>query len=295
MRLNIHHETVYHYAAPASYSIQYLRLTPPTLPGQRVLSWKLSAPAPLRPWIDAFGNQAHVLVIDQPHEEIRLLATGEVDSDDVDHLISGDFDPHPPSLFLRPSRLTEIDETLSSFAHSLKDKFKPWRRAGLDELMHAIRDHVDYQPGITDAATKASEAFSHKAGVCQDHAHIFIACCRALGIPARYVSGYLCTSKVGDAGMASHAWAEAWIDDEGTPGWATYDVANRIQAGEAHVRLAHGLDYLDACPVRGMRKGGRGEALDVMVHVGEASAEPKRQTARQTARQKVQEQNQQQQ
>jgi transglutaminase-like putative cysteine protease len=294
MRLNIHHETAYHYAAPASYSIQYLRLTPPTLPGQRVLSWKLAAPAPLRPWIDAFGNQAHVLVIDKPHEEIRILATGEVESDDVDHLLPADGEPHPPSLYLRSSRLTETDEALYDFAQSLAAKFKIGRRNGLDELMHAIRDHVAYQPGVTDAATKASESFGHKAGVCQDHAHIFIACCRALAIPARYVSGYLCTAKVGDAGMASHAWAEAWIEDKNAQGWATYDVANRTQAGEAHVRLAHGLDYLDACPVRGMRKGGRGEALDVLVHVGEAAAEPKRPTARQAARRKVQEQNQQQ-
>ncbi|CAA6605762.1 Transglutaminase-like protein [Rhodospirillaceae bacterium LM-1] len=293
MRLNIHHETVYHYAAPASYSIQYLRLTPPTVPGQRVLSWKLSAPAPLRPWTDAFGNQAHVLVIDQPHEEIRLMATGEVESDDVLHLLPGAGELHPPSLYLRNSRLTEADDALTGFARSLNIPLQSGRRKGLDDLMHAIRDLVDYQPGITDAATKASEAFGHKAGVCQDHAHIFIACCRSLGIPARYVSGYLCTAKLGEEGMASHAWAEAWIDDESAAGWATFDVANRTQAGEAHVRLAHGLDYLDACPVRGMRKGGRGEALDVLVHVGEASHEPKRQTARETARRRQSEQSQQ--
>lgn len=295
MHLNIHHETVYHYSAPASYSIQYLRLTPPTLPGQRVLSWKLAAPAPLKPWTDAFGNQAHVLVIDQPHTEIRLMATGEVESDDVEHLLPCQGEALPPSLYLRPSRLTECDANLNAFAQEQKDAFKSLRRKGLEELMHAIRDHVAYQSGVTDAATKASESFAHRAGVCQDHAHIFIACCRALSIPARYVSGYLCTSKVGDERMASHAWAEALIEDEGAPGWATFDVANRIQAGEAHVRLAHGLDYLDACPVRGMRKGGRGEALDVMVHVGEAATEPKRQTARQTARKKASEQQQNQQ
>lgn len=293
MRLNIHHETVYHYAAPASYSIQYLRLTPPTLPGQRILSWKLTAPSPLKAWTDAFGNQAHVLVIDQPHTEIRILASGEVESDDVNHLLPVEGEPHPPALYLRPSRLTEADNGLEEFANALKASFASGRRKGLEALMHGIRDHVAYQPGITDAATNASEAFAHKAGVCQDHAHIFIACCRALGIPARYVSGYLCTNKVGEAGMASHAWAEALVDDEGTPGWATFDVANRTQAGEAHVRLAHGLDYLDACPVRGMRKGGRGEALDVMVHVGEAANLPKRQTARQTARKKASEQQQQ--
>ncbi|MBF0354321.1 MAG: transglutaminase family protein [Alphaproteobacteria bacterium] len=293
MRLNIHHETIYHYAAPASYSIQYLRLTPPSVPGQRVLSWKLSAPATLKPWMDTFGNQAHVLVIDQPHEEIRLLATGEVESDEGEFLISREGEIHPPALFLRPTRLTEASANLSEFASALRPALSKGRRKGLGDLMHAIRDAVSYQPGITDAATSAFEAFDHKAGVCQDHAHIFIACCKILGIPARYVSGYLCTAKLGEEGMASHAWAEAWIDEDGAKGWATFDVANRTQAGEAHVRLAHGLDYLDACPVRGIRKGGRGEALDVSVHVGESSHEPKRPTARESARKRASEQSQQ--
>ncbi len=81
--------------------------------------------------------------------------------------------------------------------------------------MAGIRDAIDYKPGATHVATSASQALGTGAGVCQDHAHLFVSCCRTLGIPARYVSGYLCTDETGDANMASHAWAEAWVDGAG--------------------------------------------------------------------------------
>ena len=86
-------------------------------------------------------------------------------------------------------------------------------------------------------------------------------------MPARYVSGYLCTDQAGDPGMASHAWAEAWVDGAG---WLSFDVTNRMSNAKAHVRVAVGLDYLDAAPVRGMRNGGGGEEMEVEVQVGDA-------------------------
>jgi transglutaminase-like putative cysteine protease len=145
--------------------------------------------------------------------------------------------------------------------------------------MMGVRERVDYQPGITHAATAATEAFGARAGVCQDHAHIFVACCRRLSVPARYVSGYLGTEA--DGRMASHAWAEAWLEGEG---WRSYDIANRLRPAGRHVRVAVGLDYLDACPVRGFRRGGIGESLEVEVRVNDtqqspkAAAAPKRET-----------------
>jgi transglutaminase-like putative cysteine protease len=91
--------------------------------------------------------------------------------------------------------------------------------------------------------------------VCQDHAHVFIACCRHLGVPARYVSGYIC--QPGNDAAASHAWAEAWVVDR----WRSFDVTNARPAGQDHIRLAIGADYLDASPVRGMRRGGGHEEM----------------------------------
>jgi transglutaminase-like putative cysteine protease len=263
MRVSIVHETLYRYRTPATYSIQYLRLSPRSSRRQKIVSWKLDAPGPVRPWVDAFGNDAHVLVIDRPHEEIRVRARGEVEVIEAAEAVE-EPGPHPPALFLRPTRLTEATGTLAELADQFRDPVRRDRRAGLEALMFGVRERVEYRPGITHVATAAAEAFAAGAGVCQDHAHIFIACCRRLGLPARYVSGYL--GAASDGLMASHAWAEAWIDGEG---WSGYDVANRVRPAGRHVRVAVGPDYLDACPVRGFRRGGAGESLEVEVRVND--------------------------
>ncbi len=262
MRVSIVHETVYRYRSPATYSIQYLRLSPRSSRRQKVMSWKLDAPGAVRPWVDPFGNEAHVLVIDRPHEEIRVRARGQVEVQETADV--EDPGPHPPSVFLRPTRLTDATGGLGELADQFAAPIRRDRAAGLQALMLGVRERVDYRPGITHAATAASEAFTAGAGVCQDHAHIFIACCRRLGLPARYVSGYLAVDEGGR--MASHAWAEAWLDGIG---WRGYDVSNRIQPAGRHIRLAVGLDYLDACPVRGFHRGGAGESLEVEVRVND--------------------------
>jgi transglutaminase-like putative cysteine protease len=261
MRIAIHHETIYRYKSPANYSIQYLRLTPPSTARQKVLSWKLDLPSVARPWVDAFGNRAHVLVIDAPHEDIHIQARGEVETDPGAHLDEG-AEPHPPDIYLRPTKLTQASVPLAHFAEQFRTEVDRDRPAGLEALMRAVRETVDYRSGTTHAATPASEAFAQKVGVCQDHAHVFVACCRRLGVPARYVSGYLSTDASGS--MASHAWAQAFCAGEG---WRGYDVANGQPRLDHHVQMAIGLDYLDACPVRGIRRGGFGESLEVEVRV----------------------------
>ncbi|HLN23150.1 MAG TPA: transglutaminase family protein [Patescibacteria group bacterium] len=267
MRVAINHETIYRYQSAANYSVQYLRLTPISGATQRVLSWKLTGPGNLRPWTDAFGNAAHVLVIDKPHEEIRISAVGEVEIADGGKPLLSDGEPHSPELFLRSTRLTECDDRVGRFAQGFKPAFLSSSRKGLDRLMQGVRDAVDYKPGTTHSATSAREALDRKSGVCQDHAHLFVTCARSLGVPARYVSGYLCTDTAGDEQMASHAWAEAWVEGAG---WLSYDIANRMSNARAHVRVAVGLDYLDAAPVRGIRRGGHGEELEVEVSVNDA-------------------------
>jgi transglutaminase-like putative cysteine protease len=265
MRVSIVHETIYRYRSPATYSIQYLRLQPQASSRQKVVSWKLDAPAPLRRWVDGFGNDAHVLVLDRPHEEIRVRARGDVIVQEASDVIE-EPGPHPPPLYLRSTRLTEAAGPLSEFADLFRSDVRRDPRNALESLMMGVREQVDYQPGITHSATAATEAFGARAGVCQDHAHIFVACCRRLDVPARYVSGYLGSDSPTDGRMASHAWAEAWIDGEG---WRSYDIANRLRPAGRHVRVAVGLDYLDACPVRGFRRGGLGESLEVEVRVND--------------------------
>jgi transglutaminase-like putative cysteine protease len=264
MRVAIVHETVYRYEHPAHYSVQYLRLTPRPGGRQKVIWWKLDAPAAARGWTDAFGNETHLLVVSRPHSEIRVRARGEVEVADEPGPID-DLGPQKKEVYLRATPLTTMDASMAGFAADHGRTAATSKPAALENLMRAIRERMEYRRGATDAATAAADAFSRGAGVCQDHAHVFVACARWLGIPARYVSGYLAASG-GD--LASHAWAEAFIDGHG---WQGFDVANRTTPGGLHVRVAVGLDYQDACPVRGYRRGGTGESMDVEVRVQDAA------------------------
>jgi transglutaminase-like putative cysteine protease len=128
--------------------------------------------------------------------------------------------------------------------------------------MNGIREAVDYVVGATDVQTTAGEALRAGHGVCQDHAHVFMACARLLGVPARYVSGYLVTGDGEQVFEASHAWAEAHIEDLG---WVAFDPANAVCATDRYVRVAVGRDYRDAAPTRGVRRGVAEEHLEVSI------------------------------
>ena len=256
MRLSISHETAYHYDDEVRASIQYLRLTPHDSERQQVLSWHLDLPRPVRAQLDPFGNILHVLTLDDPHDAIIIGARGQVE---IDETREAEHEPQSPLPFLRFTRLTEADDALRAFASRQCKKRKD--RTGLIDLMAALSQHITYTPGVTAVDTSAAQAFASGAGVCQDHTHAFLACARSLGVPARYVSGYLFTEN--SEHLASHAWAEAWIDDA----WYSFDVTNQLAKPERHLKLAIGLDYLDACPVRGMRRGGGFEQMHAKVLV----------------------------
>jgi transglutaminase-like putative cysteine protease len=129
----------------------------------------------------------------------------------------------------------------------------------LHNLSAAIRDQVDYQTGATDVATTAEEAIVAGCGVCQDHAHIFIAAARSLDIPARYVSGYLMMNDRIEQ-EATHAWAEAYVQNLG---WVGFDISNQISPDPRYVRVATGRDYRDAAPITGISFGAATEDLTV--------------------------------
>jgi transglutaminase-like putative cysteine protease len=259
MQLSILHRTVYRYGAPAHYTIQVLRLTPRVEPQQRTLRWSLHAPAPLVESRDAFGNVTHVLTIARPHASIEIDAHGEVE---VEPLFEGRLPERgglPPLAFAVATRLTAADERVREIAAR---ELRGATATALLDFACAIRDEIDYVPGITDVASTAAEALALGRGVCQDHAHAFIAGCRARGIPARYVSGYV---HPGDAPhAASHAWADAWVEGEG---WISIDVTHRCFASDHLCRLAVGRDYDSACPVRGMRAGGGEETMEARVNI----------------------------
>jgi transglutaminase-like putative cysteine protease len=133
--------------------------------------------------------------------------------------------------------------------------------------MKALNREIIFDTSPTQTVTTAAEAFALRRGVCQDLTHIFIAAARQLGIPARYIGGHFYRADGVTAQEAGHAWVEAFIENLG---WIGFDPTNGISTTDAHVRVAAGLDYLGAAPVRGTRYGGSGETLKVAVHVDQA-------------------------
>lgn len=261
MLLNIQHETVYRYSTPVDYTIQHLRLTPRHEAHQQPIDWKINAPGKYQCHLDAYGNVGHILVLDKPHEEIRITVTGQVEIAKENAHLPSDGGEVPLLAYLQPTALTTADLAIQDLA---KTACKSKRGAvdSMFKLIDGIQQAVSYVPGTTQVTSTAAEVLEAGSGVCQDHAHVFIACCRALDLPARYVSGYI---HPGDSDhAASHAWADVWLEDLG---WVSFDVTNANFAASEHCRLAVGRDYLDACPVRGVRHGGGAEAMEVMVRI----------------------------
>lgn len=280
MILTINHETVYRYDSAATHSTQYLRLTPRDGEGQRVLEWRLDLPVPAFATTDSHGNVLHVLTLDMPHTEIRIRAVGIVETGEGERASPGRGDPRP---YLRATPLTVASPALAAFA----DPFRAGATtlAGVEALAHAVHDHMTFDSGVTSTATTAAEAFALARGVCQDYTHVLLACCRQIGVPARYVSGYVHSSghAFGDR-QASHAWVEAWIGDR----WWGLDPVNRCRANAAHLELAVGMDYHDACPVRGVRRGGGNERMLADVRVMQSQHDAGEAAARQAMDQQQQ-------
>ncbi|MBK8176413.1 MAG: transglutaminase family protein [Rhodospirillales bacterium] len=264
MRLSIEHETHYRFGEPAHHTTQYLRLTPRADSCQSVLSWSVTTPGKVRRWIDGFGNFAHISVQSGVHDEVPVMVRGEIETLDTFGVVPAD-DGLPPLMFLRPTPYTEIDDGIDALARPLLERRNDEGAiAALHALMWLLHNGVAYEGGFTDVETTAAEALERGKGVCQDHAHLFIAGARVLGIPARYVSGYLCDYEGGRGSVATHAWAEAFVEDLG---WVSFDPTNSQSATDAYVRLAIAFDYLGAAPIRGMRKGGGIEEMTVRVTV----------------------------
>lgn len=263
MRIRIDHATRYAYARPARFIVQMLRLTPKSCESQQVRDWRIETDvdARLRRSEDAFGNVVHSLYTERPTDDLTIRVTGEVSTVDTGGVIRGQNEKLPPSVYLRETRLTRPDAALTAFAG------QAGQGGALDRmhrLMGAIHQAVAFDVGATSATHSAAEAFALGRGVCQDHAQIFIACARAGGVPARYVSGHLNRSDGQHDQDAAHAWAEAWIEDLG---WVGFDPANGICPTDNYVRVAIGLDALGATPIRGTSYGGGVESLTVALHV----------------------------
>jgi len=267
MRIQVTHETIYRYGQPARGVIQTLRLTPRNHESQYVVDWRIdvSENCLVNQHEDAFGNVTHVFDVDGPVSELRVLAEGEVDTQDSDGVMRGLIERFPASLYLRETPLTHADAAITDFAAAARAASDGSPLSVLHQLLDRLHDTIEYdEQSPTTPATTAAEAFALKRGVCQDFTHIFIAGARSLAIPARYIGGHFFRADGAVVQEAAHAWAEAFVSDLG---WVAFDAANGICATDAHIRVAVGLDYLGAAPTRGARYGGGDEELDVTVRV----------------------------
>ncbi len=267
MQVRISHRTTYRYQEPVKYTAQTLRLTPRRDGEQHTLAWSIQAPGRRAEQVDAHGNITHLLTLEEPHREISIVVTGVVEITRARDVLR-EQGMLSPLAYLAPTALTAASDGIVALARAHLQGDGPLRQR-LYELARGVCARIRYQPGTTTVEDPASAALERGEGVCQDQAHVLIACCRSIGIPARYVSGYLCSGHAAET--ASHAWVEAWLSE--ARGWHGIDVTHVEPAGAGHCRLAVGRDYLDAAPVRGVRRGGGPEVMDVSVTAASIDAQ----------------------
>jgi transglutaminase-like putative cysteine protease len=276
MRLNVSHRTTYHYGAPAARVIQVLRMTPRNHDGQYVAHWRIdvSADCRLDQHEDAFGNITHAFAADGPLAQLTLLVEGQLETRDANGVVRDAAERFPPSLFLRETPLTACNADIAAFAAAARAAAGAEPLPQLHWLLDRLNADMEHDPKETRRETTAAEALARKRGAAADFTHVFVAAARCLGIPARYAGGYFCGEGASEPGTAhgtthgtTHAWAEAHV---GGLGWVAFDPAMGICATDAHARVAVGLDYLGAAPVRGMRYGGTSETLAVDIHIDQA-------------------------
>jgi transglutaminase-like putative cysteine protease len=285
MHYTVRHVTRYTYDAPISESVMEVRMQPRSELCQRCLRFELltSPRTGVQAYVDPQGNIVHHFDIPGRHSQLTLTAEGIIEfvgcPDETVTLSMDDWarvDAAAASAeqwdYLHGSAFARDTSLLLEFERSLGPPRAADPMTALRTLTKAIHGAFEYRPRTTRVDSPIDEALGTRAGVCQDFSHIMIALVRRLGIPARYVSGYLFHgSEDRSAEGATHAWVEALLPDVG---WVGFDPTNNILAGTRHIRVAVGRDYADVPPTRGVYKGQAGDELTVSVQVSKAALPP---------------------
>lgn len=263
MRLKISHTTTYRYDQPVDYALQKVRLTPQRVTVQDVLEWDITVTGGKveTHYTDQYGNHVDLVNVDVGATEVRIVAAGTVITNNATGILGQVYGRAPLWHFQQPTLSTTASAGIRDLAGGLGQQTD--QIAALHALSERIIAAVPYKVGFTNSQTLAGEALDIGAGVCQDHAQIFIAAARSAGIPARYVSGYLMINDQTEQ-EATHAWAEAHVDGLG---WVGFDVSNGVSSDEKYVRIAVGRDARDAAPTEGMRMGSSNEQMIVSLQV----------------------------
>lgn len=292
MIYDIRHITTYSYEYPVAYSLCALRLRPTSRAGQRVVDVAIDIDPPAVKRVrreSFFGNDFEIVHIESEHRELTVTARARIAvSRPVPPAVtpsweevrqkafsSNDLGPQSPAHFIYPSRAITLDEPVVAYA---RKSFPPGREVleGAIELMERIWEDFDYDPKATLVSTPLGEAFEKKKGVCQDFAHIMIAGLRGVGLPARYVGGYLRTvppegQERLEGADATHAWVALWCG--ALDGWVGLDPTNKILVGDDHIILAEGRDYADVAPIDGVILSAGDQDVGVAVDVIPIAAE----------------------
>jgi len=271
MRVTLRHTTRLEYDGDVVESVMDARLGPRSDEDQRWGRFELrtSPVAAVRRYADAFGNIGHLISVAGPHDHLEVTTVGEVETLLLDPFALPRTSPEPLEAgaladYLHPSRLIPGDEGLLRLAHPHRPASADGAFEAAGALMHLVYAEFLYRADVTTVATTVPELLATRTGVCQDLAHVLVGLCRAIQIPARYVSGYIVTGADGPkrGGGHSHAWAEAW---SAAYGWRGFDPTNDLLASEHHVKMAVGRDYRDVPPTQGTFRGAAEERLAVEV------------------------------
>ncbi len=277
-RLHIEHTTEFTYGGPVTASYNEARMTPQSGRGQTVLSAALHLdPHTWRhDYRDYWGTAVTTFEVLLPHQSLLIRATSQVEVTPAPwpttlagwDSVRGDRVQDELAEFLTDSSATQAPEELTALAADLAAGQTPHEAA--QRVCGAIRDAVEYVPGATAVHSAAAEAWAERKGVCQDMAQLTVGALRSLGIPARYVSGYLHPRRSAELGEIvtgeSHAWVEWWAGE-----WVPYDPTNRSPVGDRHVVLARGREYRDVAPLRGIYAGSGTDGLKVQVRISRES------------------------
>lgn len=264
MRLSINHATQFEYDVAPSYGLLQVRMVPQSSVAQRVIDWELSLTGAREQanFLDQHGNRVDLIEVLPEAERVEVKVSGLIETLSDDGVLGRHFQVMPLWFYQRQTKLTKPDAAILELVKRIAGEGEDDLER-LHGLSRAILEAVPYAAGETSVSTSAADALAHGKGVCQDHTHIFLSAARAMGLPARYVSGYLMMTDRTDQD-ASHAWAEVHLD---ALGWVGFDVSNGISPDQKYVRVAQGLDYADVAPTKGVTQGGQRENLFVSIQV----------------------------
>ena len=271
-RISTRHVSTYRYGETVVASYNEARISPASGTHQRVIdsSVAVAPSSSLYRYEDYFGTLVVAFDVTEPHSELTVIGSSVVETESA---------PVAPAMaswaelrdetvldrfaeYLGPTRATFGNDETTEIASAFSRAPSPYD--AVESIVEWIGTSMRYEKGSTEVSTSALEAFESRSGVCQDFAHLGLVLLRTIGIPARYVSGYLHPEEdpligVASAG-ASHAWFECWLGE-----WRGFDPTNGLATGERHVTIGHGRDYGDVAPFRGVYHGGALDSLTVAV------------------------------